>query len=84
MTAPNEKISFQPVKVRVDGQSGGMLVFADGALVAVLVRLDEAHGELEGRWYAEAAFNSLERMDERTFESLGEASDWIVKWLDHK
>lgn len=76
------QITFNPVKVRVSGQSEGRLAFVDDALVAVLVKLDGSHGELKGRWYAEAAFNSLERMDEATFETLDEAAAWIGSWLD--
>jgi len=81
MSTPDEIIDFQPVKVRVDGQSEGMLAFVGGALVAVLVKLDETHGDLQGPWYAEAAFNSLERMEESTFETLDEAAEWIRVWL---
>ena len=81
MAPKSEKITFQPVRVRVDGQSAGVLAFADGALVAVLVKLDETHGDLEGRWYAEAAFNGLERMEETTFQTLEEVTDWIRRWL---
>jgi hypothetical protein len=45
--------------------------------------LDDSHGDLQGRWYAEAAFNSLERMEDSTFETLDEAATWITKWLHH-
>ena len=50
-------------------------------MVAALVKLDETHGDLQGPWYAEAAFNSLERMEESTFETLDEAAEWIRVWL---
>ena len=56
-------------------------MFFNGALVAVLVKLDATHDDLEGRWYAEAAFNSLERMEERTFETLDEVAEWIGRWI---
>jgi len=56
-------------------------VFFNGALVAVLVKLDATHDDLEGRWYAEAAFNNLERMEERTFETLDEVAEWIGRWI---
>ena len=77
----DEQITFTPVKVRVPGQSEGRLVFAGDALVGVLVKLDDSHGDLRGRWYAEAAFNSLERMEESTFETLDEAAAWIRTWI---
>jgi hypothetical protein len=58
-----------------------MLVFFGGALIAVLVKLDETHDDLEGRWYAEAAFSDLERMGEHTFQTLDDAADWIRIWI---
>ena len=78
---PDQQITFKPVKVRVAGQTEGRLAFAGDDLVAVLVKLDDSHGDLQGRWYAEAAFNSLERMEDATFETLDEAAIWITKWL---
>jgi hypothetical protein len=80
---PDQQITFKPVKVRVAGQTEGRLAFAGDALVAVLVKLDDSHGTLQGRWYAEAAFNSLERMEDSTFETLDEAAAWITTWLHH-
>jgi hypothetical protein len=76
------QITFTLVNVDVLGQSEGRLAFVDETLVAVLVKLDDTHGELEGRWYAEAAFDSLERMEESTFQTLDEAATWIRTWLD--
>ena len=52
-------------------------MFVDDELVAVLVKLDGTHGDLMGHWYAEAAFNGLERMNEHTFTELSKAADWI-------
>jgi hypothetical protein len=80
---PDQQITFKSVKVGVAGQTEGRLAFAGDALVAVLVKLDDSHGDLQGRWYAEAAFNGLERMEESTFETLDEAATWITKWLHH-
>jgi hypothetical protein len=77
-----KQITFTPVRVRVAGQSEARLTFVDDSLVAVLVKLDDSHGELQGQWYAEAAFNGLERMDESTFDTLDDAADWIRSWID--
>ena len=74
------QVKFTPVKVGVAGQSEGRLAFIEDTLVAVLVKLDDSHGDLQGRWYAEAAFNSLERMEESTFQTLDEAAAWIKTW----
>ena len=80
---PDQQITFKAVKVKVAGQTEGRLAFAGDDLVAVLVKLDDSHGDLQGRWYAEAVFNSLERMEDSTFETLDEAAVWITKWLHH-
>lgn len=72
-----DRVTFQPVEVAVAGQTEGRLVFVDGKLVAVLIKLDVNQNELAGRWYAEAAFNSLERMSEHTFLDLPAAAAWI-------
>ena len=32
---------------------------------------------MQGRWYAEAAFNGLERMEELTFGTLDEVAEWV-------
>jgi hypothetical protein len=79
----DQQITFAPVKVKVAGQSEGRLVFAGDTLVAVLVKLDDSHGDLQGRWYSEAAFNGLERMEDSTFETLDDAASWIRTWLRH-
>jgi len=72
-----DRVTFQPVKVAVSGEAEGRLAFVDGKLVAVLIKLDVTQNELEGRWYAEAAFNGLERMSEHTFEDLAAVAAWI-------
>lgn len=72
-----DRVTFQPVKVAVSGQTEGRLVFIDGKLAVVLVKLDVNQNELEGHWYAEAAFNGLERMSEHTFQDLRAVAAWI-------
>lgn len=76
-----DRVTFQPVEVAVSGQTDGRLVFVDGKLAVVLVKLDVIQNELEGRWYAEAAFNGLERMSEHTFQDLRAAAAWIETQL---
>jgi hypothetical protein len=73
----SDSITYRPVKARVLGQSEARLVFVHDELVAVVVKLDDTHGDLAGRWYAEASFNSLERMKEHTFAELDDVSGWI-------
>ena len=71
------KVTFRSIKVLASGQSEGRLAFAGEKLAAVLVLLDGTHNELSGRWYAEAAFDGLERMQEKTFDDLDDAAGWI-------
>jgi hypothetical protein len=72
-----DRVTFQPVEVAVAGQTDGRLVFVDGKLAAVLIKLGVSQNELEGRWYAEAAFNGLERMSDHTFQDLQAVAAWI-------
>lgn len=62
----------------------GYLVRADGRLVAVLVRLSDAQGELAGRWFLEAGFGRCVAVDGAVFESLGEAEAWIQERLQSR
>ena len=64
-----DTITYQPIKAHVLGQSEARLVFVHDELVAVVVKLDDTHGDLAGRWYPEASFNSLERMKEHSSRS---------------
>lgn len=79
-----DRVTFQPVEVAVAGQTEGRLVFVDGKLAVVLVKLDIKQNELDGRWYAEAAFNGLERMSEHTFNDLPAVVAWIETRLAAK
>lgn len=58
------------------GDDEGMLVFRDDVLLAVLSRLGDLHGDMEGRWHIEAYFAGLkDPVMPDTFESLDEAKD---------
>lgn len=73
-------LRLQPVQV-VTGSSDteSHLVFSDGFLVAVLVRLSGDHGEAVGSWFLEAGFGPVDHPDPPTFADLEEAQDWIEK-----
>jgi len=73
-----EKIQFEPVATWVHGAEEARLVFVDGKLSAVVVRLGDGYGDLAQSWHAEAAFNGFERMCETTYPDL----DAIEKWLE--
>ena len=78
-------ITFQPVKVLVDGHdSEGKLIFADGQLSAVIVRLDgEAHTpDHKGHWHMEAGFGKCDaRVAPPTFGTPEEAGAWVRRRL---
>jgi hypothetical protein len=78
-------ITFQPVKVLVDGHDGaGRLIFADDQLSAVIVRLDgEAHRpEHRGCWHLEAGFGPCEaRTPPPPFTTAEDAAAWVSQRL---
>ncbi|MEF2073299.1 hypothetical protein [Consotaella aegiceratis] len=75
---PTRDLTLKPVKVETGSpDEDGLLVFDEGRLVAVLVRLDsDVHEDNRGKWFLEAGFNGL-AWDGQVFDSLGDAGDWI-------
>lgn len=74
-------VQFKPVDTVVHGVDDARLVFIDGKLGAVVVKLGDVFGDLAHSWHAEAAFNSFERMSEKTFPDLNAIEKWIVKQM---
>lgn len=71
-------ISSEPVRVWTDrGSEDGCLVFADGCLVAVLVRLAQDYDALAGRWFVEVGFGPCAFVQAPIFASLDEAKCWV-------
>jgi hypothetical protein len=56
-------------------------VFSDGWLVAVLVRLSDAHDDRAGAWFLEKGFGVLDGPAPDSFENLDAAQDWICERL---
>lgn len=72
-------LRLQPVQVATgSADTESQLVFADGYLVAVLVRLSDAHEEVAGMWFLEAGFGRVDHPDPPTFSDLDEAGAWIA------
>jgi hypothetical protein len=70
------KLEFQPVRVATRSEDQeGVLAFANGQLVAVLVRLSELHADLAGSWFLEAGFGTRET--HLTFRDLDAAEEWL-------
>ncbi|WP_425324322.1 Crp/Fnr family transcriptional regulator [Methylobacterium frigidaeris] len=64
------------------GDTEGQLVFANGFLVAVLVRLSEDHGDDVGKWFLEAGFGRVDDPGEPKFAELDDAQEWIQRRLE--
>ena len=72
-------LTLQPVQVANGFDEDGMLVFSDGRLVAVLVRLSDENEVAPGDWFLEAGFGRVGSVNHPTFPDLDAAQDWIVK-----
>lgn len=75
-------LRLQPVQVATKSDdTDSQLVFADGFLVAVLVRLSEQHEDDAGRWFLEAGFGPIDLNCPPLFIDLDEAQTWILDQL---
>jgi len=71
-------VVLQPIAVdtRSPDQTG-MLMIANGLLVAVLVRLDAPEHERRGVWYMEVGLGRLAGVRAPLFDNLEDATRWI-------
>ncbi|OHV17881.1 hypothetical protein BK022_02785 [Methylorubrum extorquens] len=75
-------LRLQPVQVATgSGDTESHLVFSEGFLVAVLVRLSDDHDDRSGMWFLEAGFGAVDHPDPPTFADLDEAQSWIARRL---
>ncbi|MCJ2072529.1 hypothetical protein MKK75_27690 [Methylobacterium sp. J-030] len=75
-------LSLQPVQVATKSDDAeSQLVFADGFLVAVLVRLSEQHGADAGKWFLEAGFGPVDPIYPPVLTDLAAARVWILRQL---
>lgn len=75
-------LTLQPVRVAAGNDTDGVLVFCDGALVAILVRLSDFHDDEAGAWFLEVGMGSLDLPNKPVFNDLGAAQKWISAHLD--
>jgi hypothetical protein len=79
-------ITFEPIRIAImaSRDSKGMLVCRDGALIAVIVQLeDDGHGEAYvGKWHFEAAFDGLPSPVRQVFSDLDQVRRWIEQNAD--
>ena len=75
-------LQLQPVQVATgSADTESHLVFDDGFLVAVLVRLSDEHEADAGKWFLEAGFGRVDDPSPPTFGDLDEAQSWISDQL---
>ena len=75
-------LHLQPVQVATGSSDHeGLLVFRDGYLVALLVRLSDEHGAEAGKWFLEAGFGRVDNPKSPLFTSLDDAQAWIAHQL---
>ncbi|KAA0125365.1 hypothetical protein SAMN02799622_00238 [Methylobacterium sp. UNC378MF] len=75
-------LNLQAVQVATGSDDAeSQLVFADGFLVAVLVRLSAQHDEDAGKWFLEAGFGPIGPAAPSLFADLGAARAWIMRQL---
>jgi len=67
----------QPIRVGTGADEEGCLVFSDGRLAAVLVRLSDDNEIAPGQWFYEAGFGALDGPEHPTFADLEEAKAYI-------
>jgi len=70
-------IEFQAVRMAIENDGEGRLVFVEGRLAAIAVRLSAEHGALSGRWFLEAAFGSCQAPVYPTFNDLDALGEWV-------
>ena len=71
-------LTLEPVHIQTgSSDEEGRLVFADGRLVAVLVRLSDQHGDVAGHWYYEHGFGPFNGPAHPTFPPLEAAQNYI-------
>jgi hypothetical protein len=75
-------LRLQPVQVATGSDDiESQLVFADGYLVAVLVRLSDDHQDEAGLWFLEAGFGPVDDPRQPKFADLDKAQGWIMQRL---
>jgi hypothetical protein len=79
MRRPDMALSFQPVTLDGDAPDReGTLVFRNGRLLALLIRLEEFHGDLAGKWFVEATFGDVPGGQLPVLENTDAFDRWLV------
>ncbi|MFE1601750.1 hypothetical protein [Methylobacterium sp. ID0610] len=73
------RLDSQPARIATGtGSEDGLLLFADGLLVAVVSQLRHSVGdELIGRWFLEAGFGPCAYRAPEVFDTAEDAKQWV-------
>ena len=75
-------VVLQPIAVDTGSPDRtGMLVLANGLLVAVLVRLDTPEHERRGGWFMETGLGRFAGVRAPVFDNLEDATRWVRQRL---
>ncbi|GJD48057.1 hypothetical protein OPKNFCMD_0773 [Methylobacterium crusticola] len=75
-------LRLQPVQVLTGSDdTEGVLVFAAGGLVAILVHLSQEHRDEAGMWFLEVGFGPVDDPRHPKFADLGAACAFITQCL---
>lgn len=75
-------LRLQPVQVATgSNDQESQLVFHEGLLVAILVRLSDLHETNAGKWFLEAGFGPVTDISGPMFSDIDEAQAWICARL---
>ena len=77
--------TLEQVQVSTDSaDQEGRLVFTDGLLLAVLVRLSDQHTDNSGLWFLEAGFGVVADKEAPLFPDLDAAVRWLAQKSRHR
>ena len=80
------RTSAYQARIRTDsGDNQAILLFDDGALVAILVELaDVSHGDRRGEWIVESVFGLYQARSRTSFPSASDAAGWVTDNINHR
>lgn len=77
-------VALSPSRVNTGtSDEDGFLIYANGKLTGILVRLDDNchEPEMRARWFLEAAFGPLSTTGAVHFKDPAEAAEWVTRRL---
>lgn len=72
------QFQFQPVRVAVEEDGEGQLVFLNDWLIGLLVRLSAQHEDCAGHWFLESSYGTIGDGQQPIFGDLEQAEHWFA------